>query len=554
MKGVATFKKAIAMICTVMLLITVFTGCGQQNAGETEATTAVKTAASTDAAEPAAVNPYEKHLKYTFSSVDAGKAGKNENGSIAENYKWLTEKFNFELEFLPLDWSNYIDQTRLWLASGDAPDLMMLDIDITRYPEYLAWVKDGVLKPYPEFGSKYPNLQQKLDKMITGQKFIVDGVLYAWPAYLDLEKYNYVQNNMPLYRKDWAEKVGLAKENDEYTWDEWITLVKTVIEKDPGGNGAGKTIGVYGVDWMFPVYFGPGGLSPNMDRFFQKEDGTWAWGPAQPETVDAIKLAKQLYDEGVIWKDQLIIKNADAETPFISGKAFSFIAGNILAGFADEVGVGGKMAKANPGFKPEDSLRVAFVKTPAGKLLCRQVADQWSQTAMNKNLDDERVERWCSILDYLVTDEGYYFRNLGIPEKDWTMENGQPVVKWPVNDAGQQTYPYTNGSWPWLRAAGCNDGFDLLNPAHPEWARKLAAQAYERLNGPDVEVIKLMPDLDYYSSPLKDGLGQKVKQISDVIKEIMLSKGDVAKEWTDWVNSELPDIQPVLEELNKKLK
>ena len=80
----------------------------------------------------------------------------------------------------------------------------------------------------------------------------MDGELYCWPA---------SRNNPPeidnaytsyfTIRKDWAQKVGLYQEDNEYTWDEWKALLAAIVAQDPGNNGASNAAMVLPT-WGFP--------------------------------------------------------------------------------------------------------------------------------------------------------------------------------------------------------------------------------------------------------------------------------------------------------------
>lgn len=529
-------KSTVAMLCTLVMVTSMLAGCGPKKV------------------EPVVEkDKVNNHLVISMSVIGADIAGLTKEGKPDANLVWLQKKFDFEFKFVPLTWDNYIDQTRLWLASGEAPDLMMLDVAPTRYPEYLTWVKQGLIKPYPEFGTKYPNLQKRFDGLTGGQNFKVDGKLYGWPAYVDLIKYNYTEVDAILYRKDWATKLNLVKPNDEYTWDEWTNLIKTVVEKDPNGNGPGKTIGLLGVDWAFPKYFGPGAVSPNMGAYTKDSSGKYVWGPSLPESLEAVKLTKQMYDQGLIWKDQMMVKNDDLANKFNAGLAFAAIGG--AAGVVSSTAKTGEdVKKVDPSFDPAKDLGLAIVHGPDGKVLGREGSDQWSQEAMNGKISEEKATRWTEILDYLVSDEGYNFRTLGIPDVDWKMVDNKPVANWPVDaKTGLATDQHSNGTWPWLRAAGCNDGFALTSPAQPQWAKDMVTKGYERFTQSDIKRVPLDQKLAYFSAPTYDKVGNMEKEIYQEIAKLMTSK-NVESDWNTWVKDQMPKIQPVLDEINAKLK
>ena len=547
-------RRGITILCALLILSSVFTGCGTKSAPTDSENTATTTAAPSDTAVPtenAAADNYEKLLKYTISGVSGDIAGLEKDGTVAYNYEWFTKKFNVELEFIPLTWQNYVDQQRLYMASGDGPDLMMMDIAPKLYSEYLSWVKGGLLKEYQSLDN-YPNMKKTMDSMVSGKKFIVDGKLYAWPAYMaGLDKYNYVGINAFYYRRDWAEKLGLAKPNDEYTWDEWINLVKTVLEKDPGGNGPDKTIGMMGKDYLFPKNFGAGSISPYLLDYTKGADGKWVWGPQLPESLEAVKFVKKLYDDGLIWKDQPMVKASDTTEKGEAGLLFASAVDSLSpSSWKRNVD---KYAAAHPEEDAQAVKAVALVKGPDGKYLTRQKSDQWSQQAMNANLSDEKVTRWMHMIDFMVSEDGINFIRYGIPDKDWVTEDGKVVVKWTKDVNGAVVKPYTYGSVWWQRAFITADGIELQDPGFAGYFQENVNRMYNAYNSPDGRVINLNPDLAYFTGENFSKTGTKENEIFQQIAGLMVSK-DVEKDWNDWVASKMPEIQPVLDELNAQLK
>ncbi|MFV0342421.1 MAG: hypothetical protein ACK5JH_05940 [Anaerocolumna sp.] len=546
-------KKITALILIAVMIMGGLSACGKNSKednptnGDTATTTTPDNTGDTQE-----TNPYEKTLKFTMSTVDAEKAGLTEAGEPAENFKWLCEKFNVEFEFWPLTWSNYVDQTRMWLNSDSAPDLMMLDVAPTRYSEYLAWVDAGLFREYPDLAN-YPNMNHRYEKMTTGKMFSVDGKLYAWPAYMDSDQYNYSIATGYTYRKDWAQAVGLFQEDETYTWDEWQTLVKTVIEKDPGNNGAGKTIGIMSKEnWAFPKYVA-GSISPYMLTFKQGTDGSWVWGPTLPESLEVVKTTKEMYDNGLIWSDQPMVTDNDFANNFNSGKLFAAtISNSTVIGLNEIVG---SWEDANPDLKPEDCISLAAVEGQDGKLLTWQNADQWSQTAMNHNISDEKAKRWTDMVEFLVSEDGYNFRNFGIQDVDWKYAaDGSVECLWPTDADGNQVNPYAYGTWPWARTVGCTDGFELVNPAFPEWMRNLVTRQKDKYADASTTLIPLVAEFSFFTNETYDtAVAGLEAEIYTKVAELMTSS-DIEADWTKWVTQKSAEVQPAIDELNANLK
>lgn len=545
-------RRIVSAILVLIMVTSVFTACSSNkekdstDPGKTDGT--VKEEAGTTGE---AENLYAEKLTFTMSAIDAEKAGLTENGEVAANFKWLCDTFNVEFDFWPLTWSNYVDQTRMWINSDSAPDIMMLDVAPTRYSEYLEWVDAGLLRPYDL--DTYPNLKAAFDNMVTGKKFAVDNKLYAWPAAMDTSKYNFSIPQGYIYRKDWAKSVGLYKEDNIYTWDEWLTLVETVIAGDPGQNGAKNTIGILtGASWAFPKYI-TGSIAPYLVSFEQAADGTWSWGAASANSLQAVKTTKDLYDRGIIWADQPMVQDGDAVNNFAAGKLFAATAYNTTVGEMDKIRK--TFEDANADINSQEAMDLAFVKGQDGKFLTWQTNDQWSQTAMSHSISDEKAARWQAVLDYLVSDEGYYFRNYGIKDVDWKYEGEEVVCLWKQDENGEFINPYSNGTWPWARTGGNSDAFALISPSYPQWERDIYLNAMEIFSDESqTTIIPVNADYSFYTS---ESYAQATSGLENEtytkIAELLTSK-DIEADWTAWVNQKLPEVQSALEELNANVK
>jgi putative aldouronate transport system substrate-binding protein len=502
------------------------------------------------------VNYYGKHITFTMNGIDVDKAGKDDNSNPDPTFEWLKKKFNFDIKWIPCTWSDYyLEKPQLWMASGEQPDIMMLDISPPRYPLFLDWVKNNQLKAFPKLGTTYPNLQKAWDKGTNGKKFAVNGKIYAYPSFLDSQKYNFISGKSYIYRADWASAVGLKTPNDEYTWSEWVNLIKTVQEKDPGKNGAGKTIGMLGNDWAFPRCIdNVRATSPYLETY-TKKNGKWVWGPQLPESLTAVLQTKQLYDQGIIWKDQSIVKNGeDPENKFVSGQAFTCFGSNTTTSSFNDIVT--SFEAINPKIDPKTAISLAIVKAPDGKIYTEKSSDHWSETALAPNLSEEKETRWLQIQDYLVSQEGYNMRNFGIPGKDWELRNGKVVVNWPKDEKGAVIIPsglLWSNSWQWSYRGGTTDLASLVSPLYPSWIRSKIIKVMERMQKADVIVLPFNTELNYFNAPNYNKVGTMEQEIYQEIAKLMVSK-NVEADWKAWVKSQGAVIKPVLDELNSQLK
>ena len=179
--------------------------------------------------------------------MDADKAGKDVRSEIVK------EKFGLTFDYIPVDWGSWNEKINTWINTDDSPDLIWWDLKGSTAQQYQSWAKDGAFHPITrEMLESYPNLLNVYDTAASIGSLKVDDVLYAWPS---------LRSNHPdaqncytshfTYRRDWAKAVGLYKENDQYTWDEWKNLIRAVLAQDPGGNGTANA-GLVLPTWGFP--------------------------------------------------------------------------------------------------------------------------------------------------------------------------------------------------------------------------------------------------------------------------------------------------------------
>lgn len=497
---------------------------------------------------------YEKHITFTINTVGADNAGKDADGNECKVFGWLKDKYNFDFKWVPCTYDDlYLEKPLLWFASGTEPDLIVLDVAPSRYSYFLQWVKNGKLQPYPEFGERWPNLQKAWDKAVNGKKFAIDGKVYAYPAFTDTAQYNFL--NPPwgrVYRIDWAEAVGLRTPDDVYTFEQWNNLIKEVIEKDPGGNGPNRTIGQIVYDWMIPGGFGTFCISPNITKYV-KINGEWVWGPQLPESLEMVKLMKSMYDQGIIWKDQIIVKSDDIKNKLLSDEAFST---SLSSNPASLDRLYEDYLDSHPGSDPTKIFGIAYIKGPDGKFFVKQSSDHWTETGISTRLGREKVERWCDILDYLVSEEGYYMRNFGIPGEDWILENGKPVLLWPKDENGNPKGPtglIYERSWPWAGRGGNSDVLMSQSPIYSEWARNLIKKGYSLLeNEEELFILPFDIEQNYFTGPNYAKVGTLEREIIKQFQKILVSD-DVERDWNEWLEEMEPIVRPVLDELNANL-
>lgn len=475
-------------------------------------------------------------------------------------WDYFQEKFNVEMELIPMTFNERHEKARLWVSSGDMPDLMWMDLDESMFAEYANWVNQGMFQAYPamaELEAKWPNIaaNYNIESNVGDELMTINGAQYAHPCLRNNPEYDYMSGMSWMYRRDWAKALGLYQEGDIYTWDEWVALNKAFVEQDPGGNGAGKTIGMGTELFYFPNAFGIYQTSAEYGYgAFSPKDGEYVWTAARPETLEGLMIAKDLYDQGIIWPD-----NPLGQTPDDTYKAG--LMGSVFNNF--DVGRVHSMRKALkenfPDIDENEAGALAFVIGPDGTMWCKQSQCYWGAVVMSANIGEAKMTRWLDMLDWMLSEEGTYFRAYGIEGTDWEYdENGEVKCLWPESTllpgTQQSPYPDNSGSWFNWYAAGISNE-QAPNVTYPEQYVEDTNYKYEFLrdNG-------FMRTFDYESSYLsaenKNKSGNFTTEVSDKMIELLTtaSAEELPTLWNEWIASMEPKVQPVLDELNSMIE
>lgn len=262
---------------------------------------------------------YDTPLEISMSVRYADQCGTHVRNEI------IKEKFNLTFEYVPVNWSDWNEKIRTWIAMDDAPDILHMDLKGAQSNEFKSWAKQGAFSPFlEEYFASRPNLKKVYDESPTIPYLKVDGVLYGWPGLNSYRGYDdRVDDPYWTYRRDWAKAVGKYKENDIYTWEEWLDLIRTVMEEDPGNNGPGNTAGLVMPPWAFPhapvLLIGPPATDGNESCSYFQQDGVYVWPPATEEYKTGVKITYDMYQEGLIYQDNILFTSSENVDMFVGG-------------------------------------------------------------------------------------------------------------------------------------------------------------------------------------------------------------------------------------------
>ncbi|MDI4645021.1 extracellular solute-binding protein [Cohnella hashimotonis] len=542
------FKATTARFAAILALITVVSGCSTGKNSEPS----TQPSASTEAGSSQQPDNgrFEKRVKFSATSVDLSDDGNYMNDAI---FQTLNDKFNFAYDLIPLSWDNWVERDRIWVNSGDMPDMMFWNFD---FKDYMNFSKQGLIKPLPtDYETRYPNLASAMSKTgladylksldPEGRVYMVPNVIYNTPV---TETTDLVLDAKVLYyRKDWAQKVGITV-GDTITAEQISELGRAFVEKDPGGNGAGRTVGISSQPYQLYSAFVQTHNS-FYNQFYKKEDGKYVWGGNEDSTFEGVKSFASYFEQGFIDKDYYTFKGKEHYDKFDTGISGMFIDGASAANVNER---NQAFAKANPDINPADAIGLATVVGPDGKFHGQQnILNYWAGEIFKPDLNDETFDRILSILDYVASPEGQRLIFAGIEGKDYKMEGDKLVITREKDEQGN--FKYMGDLYPsyyfFYTKVVLPDDWSARDPSLPDNIRNAAVNMFKVKE----KIAELVPpdyDVLFLSAPNKDKFNVL---IDDAITQLIMGKKDLTVSWSEWKKSVEPKVSAVLKEINGAL-
>lgn len=566
-------SKWIVMVCLLLVITMVLGACAgptqeQQTQQEQEETSTPSQPQDKPKPEEPSSSEEETPTDSVAAAEAEGKAKYANRVTVSHNitdadklkdnrlYDYFSAKFQLDMDYIPMQFGERFEKARMWAASDDLPDLFWNDLNENIYSDWCTWIDSGLLAPLPDDMTPWPNIKKTFDDYMIDDLMARNGKVYGLGALRDDGSEDFCVPISINYRADWAEAVGLRKENDIYTWDEWIHMIKTCMEQDPGGNGPGKTFGWAAPQFYFPETFGIW-LTCTYEWGFEEPmymvvDGEYKWYPSLPEYIKGLKVAKQLFDDGIIWPDIVLDTNS-------SKYADLYIAGQLVAetgGFT----IGGarnrrdRMVASNPDVDRRLSFMPAKVSSPFDDTFFwqKQSPCYWGSSSFSAKTTQEQRERILDVWDFYLSQEGIDFHNYGIPGEDFIRHPDNTVESlWEKNDVGNYIDPYSGMRGFYGRALLTNMESNYDNPTIPLEDREDAWNAW-KWDARNAHVVKVDFVEIYASTPNKDALGFFVAETKAKAIELLQNSTleTIEADWNAWVESMMPKVQLVLDDLN----
>ena len=265
------------------------------------------------ASDDVAFAPYDETVTMTVGRTTMPSLELPDGHDMEHNkyLDYIKDKLNVEVTY---DWivdsGTYNQKVNLAITSGDLPDVMI----VTNKGQLQQLVENDLVEDLTGLAEEYFSdyildiYNSYSDKGLDSCTF--DGKVYAIPNLEAGYSFGFL-----WVRQDWVEAVGAEMPT---TMDDIVALAKTFMEKDPGGNGEGNTVGIAVNSRVAGVYNNLGDIDPIFHYFgsfprqwVRGEDGKVTYGTVTEETKKALAFVADLYKEGVLDPEFVVRTSAD---------------------------------------------------------------------------------------------------------------------------------------------------------------------------------------------------------------------------------------------------
>jgi putative aldouronate transport system substrate-binding protein len=325
-------------------------------------------------------------------------------------FKAIEKKFNMKLIYTSVPNNEYQNFSTMRIASGDIPELFK-----TMVPNdeglnvYRGLQLDGVLANITPYMSRFsfPNLEKMLQDPSVMLMKESDG-FYMVPNYLG-------PSTTALYvRQDWIDNLGLKQ---PATTDEFKEFLRAIVSADPdGAQTTGLTVsGIGGLEGLFSLFTGNTGN-------WVKNEGQWMHKVIQPGFKEAVKYSADLYHEGLLDPEFVMLNITNIQEKISSGKAAALFINGTAAWF-------NPMQNAMTAYKPGArlSVLVPWPEGPGGPMKPGGTPF-FGAVHINAGASEAQILRILSFLDWQFTDDCLDLYYYGIEGEHYTVVDGKKIV------------------------------------------------------------------------------------------------------------------------------
>lgn len=549
-------KLMAALLAAVMVLTTAACG-GDANQSSSSQQSAAEGSSTAEVSDTGAQESgYDTHVDLSW--YKEGITGHEINYDGDAFGQFWQDKFNvtFDLTAATMDDSDWNERLRIWINSGDMPDVAHWGFNYGELADYAA--QDAVYRFPDDWKERWPNVA-KTQSFVPGAAVAEENLGGTYVLFRTIfanhrpsERLSY--HALLYMRKDWMEACGVEIK-DTYSPSELEEIAAKFKEMDPGNVGSQLvpiSIRTYDVPKIYPGTVFPESINLG-DGYYQDENGQFQWAPADERTLEGLKKYQNLYTSGLLDPEFYTLTRYEGTEKFYIGGTAGIVLDDGM-GYMIQSRMENGLQK-NLGLNPDEALHIAQLVGEDGKYYYREDMNFYGSIIFSPDITDEEFERAMDILDFCSTEEGQEIINMGFEGEDWEVdENGEYVSLLPNEITGNVSsilgskYPSADV---FFGGIILGDDFQFVTPNYTKETRDTISHFYQLRDEISDETTLLPREYDYefYSSRAKT---QANMDLSEEYAQLILKDGDLETNWRNWVNEKMQLVQPLLDELNQQ--
>lgn len=554
-------KKLIAaLLASLMVLSTAACSDGETQSSSSQQSGTNSSAAgetsSVETSDTGEEGTYDTHVDLSWYKEGITGHEINYDGDALGQF-WQ-DKFNvtIDLTAATMDGSDWNERLRIWINSGDMPDVAHWGFNYGELADYAA--QDAVYRFPDDWKERWPNVAKTqsyvpgaaVAEEKLGGTYVLFRTIFA--NHRPSERLSY--HALLYMRKDWMEACGVEIK-DTYSPSELEEIATKFKEMDPGNVGSQLvpiSIRTYDVPKIYPGTVFPESINVG-DGYYKDENGQFQWAPADERTLEGLEKYQNLYTSGLLDPEFYTLTRYEGTEKFYIGGTAGIVLDDGM-GYMIQSRMEDGLQK-NLGLDPDEALHIAQLVGEDGKYYYREDMNFYGSIIFSPDITDEQFERAMDILDFCCTEEGQEIINMGFEGEDWELdENGEYVSLLPNEITGNASsilgskYPSADV---FFGGVILGDDFQFVSPNYTKETRDIISHFYELRDELSDETTLLPREYDYefYSSRAKT---QANMDLSEEYAQLILKEGDLETNWKNWVDEKMQLVQPLLDELNQQ--
>lgn len=553
-------KKLLIILTVIAMMVSLVVACGPEGTTTTAPDNGETTTADSGETTTTPENgdtTYEEKVFISYAGPQPIEGFDYTNGD--ENTKWLSEKFNYELEAISTGWDDWHGLLSTWIMAQDMPDVINYNYGEGTHADASNFVEQGLIRRMPDdWKTRWPGIAEvvaatalgpMLEELYEGTYFFPRArFFYNFPG--NDPETEPLANHWSLWmRGDWIEAVGKEVKN-HYTIPEVMEIAGLIKEEDPGNIGGN----------LVPMSMSAGNSarffieqnSTHWDTFYKGSDGNYLWGATAEQTLEGLKLWYEAYNSGILDQEfYLLTHEQDMEKFQTMGIAgISYLGGQTAdvetyrVDFENDTGV------------DLSAFIFATLLGTDGYYHQRDLINFWGALAFSPDSEDAVVERWLDVMEFRCTEDGYVATAMGLKGIDWDRDADGNLISLVDKDVilagavGEAKYPSLGHV---LGNVILWDDLAFDNPNIGEEFREESRALY--LNRYELSTPETFTHVDWniwtaYTENMRIARGIDYETEFANLVTTASSEENLEQLYNDWIASQMSIIQPVLDELN----